>query len=434
MPGAPKSGLGSPVSCRPLASNGCTISVTGTSRSLDQDGNDRPLVSATFEHGLLRLTLTAAATFEGRLSADGGTIAGTWRERGLELPIAFSRVERLPGLRRPQTPQPPFPYIEEQVHFENARAGVRLAGTLTLPESGARHPAVLLISGSGPQDRDETIYGHKPFLVIADHLSRRGIAVLRVDDRGVGGSTGSRTGATSEDYAADARAAVDYLAGREEIDASRIGLVGHSEGGLIAPLVATRGPGVAFIVLLAAPGLPGDELSYLQGQTMLKAAGASAEHLELQGRTQRGITEVLKQETDEAVMRRRIDRVIVEAIGEDGAAILRQSVESQLQQALRPWARFFLFHDPRPVLKAVRCPVLALNGSTDTQVPAAPNLAAIRAALGVTGTVVELPGLNHLFQTSATGALAEYGKIEETFAPAALTAMSDWIAGVVRRQ
>jgi pimeloyl-ACP methyl ester carboxylesterase len=359
------------------------------------------------------------------------------------MPVRLARGDRSAAIpKRPQEPVRPLPYDEVEVQFSNTEAEITLAGTLTVPRTAGPHPAVLLISGSGPQDRNEEVYGHRPFLVIADDLTRRGIAVLRVDDRGVGGSTGSRDAATSEDYAGDALAAVAFLKSRPDIDSRRIGLIGHSEGGLVAPITAARDPSIAFIVLLAAPGLPGAEIAVLQARTMLRAAGAPEAAIETQTRIQTSMLKVLRETTDEAEIRKRGREILREELVRAGdrdatqlSAVERQ-LEPQIRRALTPWSRFFMMYDPRPALGRLQRPVLAMNGTTDSQVPATENLSAIESALRAGGntavTIISLPNLNHLFQTSTTGALSEYAKIEETFAPIALETMGRWVAEQVR--
>jgi pimeloyl-ACP methyl ester carboxylesterase len=340
-------------------------------------------------------------------------------------------------LARPQEPKKPYPYLEEEVSYENKQAGVKFAGTLTLPRSQGPFPAVLLITGSGPQDRDETVFGHRPFLILADYLTRRGIAVLRVDDRGVGGSTGSNADATSEDFVSDTLAGVAFLKGRKEINPKQIGLIGHSEGGMIGPMAAVKSKDVAFLVLLAGPGLPGKDVLVLQGQAILKAKGAAESILAFQRTLQQRMFAVVQEEKENAAAEKKLRQVIAEETAklseEDRKALgdVKASAEGQIQTVLSPWFRFFLTFDPRPTLRQVRCPVLALNGEKDVQVDAKENLAAIDKALKDGGnkdvTVKALPELNHLFQTCQTGGLAEYSKIEETFAPAALEVIGDWI-------
>ena len=348
------------------------------------------------------------------------------------------------GKSRPQEPRPPYPYGEEEVVYENKKDGVQLAGTLTLPRSRGPFPAVLLITGSGPQDRNEAILGHKPFLVLADHLTRLGIAVLRVDDRGVGKSTGKFHEATSEDFAVDAVAGIDYLKTRKEIDSRRIGLIGHSEGGLIASMIAARSTDVAFLVMMAGPGLTGEEILYRQGALISKAEGVSDDLIAQNLAAQKRMFKIVKEEKDNLAAETRIRELaasIREQVTKDGAEMREErkkaihniatGVESQAKMMVSPWFRFFLAYDPLPALMKVRCPVLAINGEKDLQVPARDNLEAIRQALQTGGNknyeVLTLPMLNHLFQTCRTGALSEYAQIEETMSPVALETISKWI-------
>jgi pimeloyl-ACP methyl ester carboxylesterase len=299
-------------------------------------------------------------------------------------------------------------------------------------------PAVLLISGSGPQDRNEEIMGHKPFLVLADYLTRRGIAVLRVDDRGVGGSTGKVGVSTIEDHVGDALAGIEFLKSRKEIDAGKIGLVGHSEGGLVAPAAAVKSPDVAFIVLLAGTGVRGDQIVYSQGELIAKSAGASADAIAKNTDLQRKLFAVLKETQDDeqaATQMREVVKAWKEQLTDAERATfdkIEQLLDAQLKTFTNPWFRHFLAYDPKPVLEMVQCPVLAIVGELDLQVPPDENLPAIEAALKKAGnrdyTVKELPGLNHLFQAATTGSPLEYGQIEETFNPAALKVVGDWIA------
>jgi uncharacterized protein len=338
-----------------------------------------------------------------------------------------------PGARRPQEPLRPLPYVERQVTFRSPAAGIRLAGTLALPAGGGPHPAVVLVAGTGPQDRDATVAGHRPFLVLADHLVRHGIAVLRFDERGVGASGGSHASASTPDFAQDAAAAVAWLATQRDIDGARIGVIGHSEGGMVAPMVASQSARVAFLVLLAAPGLPMREIGVRQAAAVARAEGAAAADVAARVQLSSSILALFRDDLPPDVLQARA-RPVLEAgfagIGLDAAGRQRE-VERALAHYASPWAQFALRHDPAPVLRSVRVPVLALNGGLDVQIEAGPNLAAIAAALRDGGnarvTVRELPGLNHYFQTARTGGISEYGRIPETFAPAALTAISDWV-------
>ena len=310
--------------------------------------------------------------------------------------------------------------------IQNVKANIKLAGTLTMPRSDKQCPAVILISGSGAEDRDETIYGHKPFWIIADYLTRNGIAVLRVDDRGVGGSTGSTADSTSEDFAGDVICEVNFLKTRKEINSSKIGLIGHSEGGIISPIAANKSQDVAFIVMMAGTGLTGEETLYLQNKLILKAAGATDEMIDKQIDFLKEEFAILKNETDEKIIEEKTRELLVKQYGNN-----KEVIEKGLKQMLNPWFQFFLTYDPSPALKKVKCPVLALNGSLDTQVAPKENLAAIESALKEGGnknyTIQELTGLNHLFQTAKTGSVTEYVLIDETISPDALKIISNWI-------
>ena len=403
--------------------------------SLDQGAKDLPVDVISLNDGAVHFEMKRLmAVFDGTLNKEGSEIAGQFKQARASHPLSLKRVAKPTTLNRPQEPKPPYPYDEEEVSYENKRDGVRLAGTLTLPRGKASFPAVILITGSGPQNRNEELLGHKPFLVLADYLTRQGIAVLRVDDRGVGGSTGSIPNSTSENFAADVLAGIEFLKGRKGINQKQIGLIGHSEGGLIAPMVAAQSNDVAFIVLLAGPGLPGEEILYLQGAAILKASGASAEVLARQRASQEMIFAIVKQEKDNAVAEKKVregfDKQMA-GLSEAEKAQANQTPDAQITAVLSPWFRYFLTYDPRPTLAKVKCPVLALNGVNDLQVPVAENLREIEAALKAAGnkdvTIVRLPKLNHLFQTSETGSPSEYGKIEETFAPVALKTVGDWI-------
>jgi pimeloyl-ACP methyl ester carboxylesterase len=332
---------------------------------------------------------------------------------------------------RPQEPKKPYPYDEEEVGYENKRAGVKLAGTLTIPRGKGPFSAVLLITGSGPQDRNESVAGHKPFLLLADYLTRQGIAVLRVDDRGVGASTGSVPNSTTEDFAADVTVGIEYLKTRKDINPKQIGLIGHSEGGVIAPMVAAYTEDVAFIVLMAGTGLSGEEILYLQGELILKAHGANAKQLAKQRATQESMFKILNEEKDPAAAEKRLQEELSKGLTAEERKKSEQAIAVQIKQVNTPWFRYFLTLDPRPALRKVKCPVLAINGENDLQVPANENLREIEGALKAGGnndiTIVRLPKLNHLFQTCETGSPSEYIKIEETIAPVTLRTIGDWV-------
>jgi uncharacterized protein len=412
--------------------------ILGKLDSLDEGFSGLKLSAVALDKSRLGFELKmSAAKYQGKLNAEGTEASGTWSQRGVNIPLTFKQTDKATEMRRPQTPRPPFPYKIEEVNYRSEPGGVNLAGTLTAPADKGPFPAVILISGSGAQDRDETIFQHRPFLVLADALTRRGIAVLRVDDRGVGGSTGSVAKSTIEDFAGDVLAGIAFLKSRSEIDARKIGLIGHSEGGLIAPMVAARSSDVAFIVMLAGTGLPGEEISYMQGRLIAKVMGADEKALEKQFEIQKRLFEIMRTETDRekarARMREAIKKIVSELPEEERKAVSNVDaiVDIEVKKLDSPWLRFFLTFDPRPTLAKVRCPVLALNGEKDLQVPPKENLAEIGKALKQAGNTrvrtKELPGLNHLFQTCKTGAVGEYSVIEETVAPAALKVIGDWV-------
>lgn len=384
----------------------------------------------------VKFVLANIGEFDGKPDAKGESAQGVWKQGGMSTALTLKKLAAPSVVNRPQTPKGPFPYRSEEVAYDSVAKGVRIAGTLTLPEGKGPFPAALLITGSGPQDRDETLLGHKPFLVLADALTRRGIAVLRVDDRGVGGSTGSQATATTADFAEDVRGGVAFLKGDARIKPGRIGLIGHSEGGLIAPIVAASSDDVAFIILLAGPGLPGDEILVAQTDLILKASGADAATTERSVANQRKFLAIakgtvdsqaavaqLKAAQDEMVkLLPEAERKAIQAADPSGAGI---------KALTTPWMRYFLTYDPRPTLAKVRCPVLAINGELDLQVPCRENLDAVEKAIRSGGnprvTARAMPGLNHLFQPTKTGAPSEYATIEETFSPDALKLVGDWI-------
>jgi pimeloyl-ACP methyl ester carboxylesterase len=407
--------------------------MTATLDSIDQGAKDMPVDAITLSDGTLTAELKLiGGKFVGKLDEQAGVIVGTWTQGPNSLPLTLKKTEGDFQLNRPQEPKPPFPYRTEEVQFDNAADNVRLAGTLTLPEGDGPFPAVVLISGSGPQDRDEFLLGHRPFLVLADHLTRRGVAVLRYDDRGVGKSTGDYAKAAIQDFRRDAAAAFAYLQSRREIDPRRIGLCGHSEGGLIAPMVASQSPDVAFIVLMAGTGVTGEEILCRQCELVARSMGVGEADIAKTVALQRKALARLKEDPN-GTSTAEILKELVEAVeSEEDRKAFEQSLSAQTGLIESAWFRSFLVLDPRVALRRVACPVLAINGEKDVQVDPAQNLPEIAAALKEGGnedvTTAMLPGLNHLFQTCKTGAVAEYGQIEETMSPAALEAISDWIA------
>jgi uncharacterized protein len=401
--------------------------LTGSMESPDQGPGAMPVSAAKRDGASLILELkVVGGRFEGTIAKDLSAIEGTWTQGGGSLPLVFKRGGATTAAtpRRPQNPAKPYPYREEDLTYENRQAGIQLAATLTIPQGKGPFPTVALITGSGAQDRDESLLGHRPFLVLADYLTRKGIAVLRTDDRGSAKSGGVFATATTAEFATDTEAAIAYLKTRPEVDSKKIGLIGHSEGGVIAPLVAARNRDVAFIVMMAGSAVPGDQIIVAQAVAIAEAAGVSHAAAAEAGVKQRKVLDIVKQEKDDTVRRQKLR-------AELGAALPDAQFETVYQQLNSPWYRYFLTYDPGPVLRQVTCPVLAINGEKDTQVPAGQNLPVIRKALEAGGNkhfeVVELPGLNHLFQNAKTGAVSEYGQIEETMSPVALEKIASWI-------
>jgi hypothetical protein len=401
--------------------------LTATMDSPDQNVKGLPVTSVTRDGASLKLDLKQIpGAFEGKIAKDLTTIEGTWTQGGGGFPLVLKQVKDAAELerRRPQNPVKPYPYRDEEVSYANPAASIKLAATLTIPPGQGPFPAVLLIVGSGPHDRDEALMGHRPFLVLADYLTRHGIAVLRADKRGVGKSGGNSATATTADFATDAEAGVAYLRGRPEVNPRKIGLVGHSEGGIIAPMVAARNADVAFIVMLAGTGVPGDQILVAQSRLIAEAAGKSPAEAEKNANEQRGVLALVKNEKDNAALESELRKRMA---GKGSEA----QVDAQIKVITSPWFRYFLTYDPAENLRKVWCPVLALNGEKDLQVSPALNLPAIRQALEQGGNkhfeADELPGLNHLFQTARTGAPSEYAEIEETMSPVALEKIADWI-------
>lgn len=391
--------------------------LTGTMDSLDQGANGIALGIVKMEGATVLIPVPSVrGVVEGKLSEDGNEINGNWLQGAANVPLVLKRVKEIPKAARPQEPVKPYPYDETEVSYDSLEAGVRIAGTLTTPRNRKPAPAVLLITGSGAQDRNESLMQHKPFLVLSDYLTRRGIAVLRVDDRGIGGSTGKAAESTSLSFVKDVLAGVSFLKSRPEVDGTQIGLLGHSEGGLIAPMAAAQSKDVRFIVLLAGPGVTGDKIILEQSALISRAMNLSEGAIQAAREQQERVFEILRTEPDETKAREKIQAIA----GAAGA-----------KQAVTPWFRTFIKLDPAEYLKQVTCPVLAINGSLDLQVAPKQNLPAIEKALKEGGnkdfTVKEMPQLNHLLQTAKTGVPSEYGKIEETMSPVALDLIATWI-------
>jgi len=386
---------------------------------------------------------SAHGKFEVAIVPGERILRGTLHQHGSVMPFKMMRLKPgetvSAGPQRPQNPQPPFPYQQREVQVAG-QGGTVLAGTLTLPPGAGKHPAALLLTGTGAQDRDETIAGHKPFWVLADHLTRAGIGVLRLDDRGVGGSGGNTAATSLDGRVQDTLAALRWLAGQPEIDSARMGLIGHSEGGTLAPMVAAikgEAPELAFIVLLAGTGVSGEQVTLTQTEAMLRAKGASPELLALTMKSQAGFIAAARRNASDDEMRKLVTEhvdatlALAGAGGKISAQARDTAITNAMVQVASPAGRGFILADPRPALEQVRCPVLALNGTLDLQVLAEPNLAAIRAALArgknPDVTIEALPGLNHLLQPAKIGTLEEFATLETTMDPGALEKVSSWL-------
>lgn len=406
--------------------------------SVPQQGHKSTVERLVVSPGQLSFELSALkAAYAARWNPDEQAWAGTWTQQGQSIPLVLKRADAKSLV--PKRPQEEAiaaaapAYDSREVSFANDKAGVTLAGTFTVPRGKGPFPAVVLVQGSGPLDRNSRLFGHEPMLVLADHLTRHGIATVRYDKRGIGKSSGSFSGATTLDLAADAEAALRFLRSRTEIDARHIGMLGHSEGGLIAPMVAARDPALGFVVMLAAPGVTGAQLLPEQLALIAAADGMPAAQVAQERGMHQAMLTALASEADLALATSRAQEVVATALREGRYPATMD--QGRLARFAGPWMHGLLRYDPVPALRALRQPVLALNGSLDLQVPAATVLPPIRAALQANPAAVvrELPGLNHVFQRAVTGAGSEYHAIEETMAPVALATIGDWIAATVKR-
>ncbi|AXG73119.1 alpha/beta hydrolase [Flavobacterium arcticum] len=415
---------------------------TATMDSPDQGTMGIPTENVLFDGKEMSFTIPAInGEYKGVYENNG--FVGTFTQNNYPIPLNLGREEiKTEKPKRPQEPVKPYPYYSEEVTFKNEKAGITLAGTLTMPKKEGNFPAVVLISGSGPQNRDEELLGHKPFLVLSDFLTRNGIAVLRYDDRGVATSGGTFEGSTTNDFATDATAAFTYLQSLPSINKRKVGLIGHSEGGTIAPMVANANKDVAFIVLMAGTAIPGDELMMLQNYLLGKANGMPEEELTNLGNINRKIYDVIKEDIPLTEIKTKLYNVfnselkplfISKGISNEQVT---QYINMQVAELSSPWYTNFIRYNPTTALEKVQCPILALNGDKDLQVAAIANLDAIKRAAEKSGnkkvTTKQLSGLNHLFQESSTGSPSEYGSIEQTIAPSALNEISVWILKQVK--
>ncbi len=402
----------------------------------DQGARGIPVTNTTYDKPKIKFEIaTIRVEYDGELS--GNEITGIFRQNGQEFPLKLSRKKmEKEAIRRPQEPTKPYPYHSEDIQFQNPDANITLAGTLSFPKKGDVFPAVILISGSGPQNRNEELLDHKPFLIIADYLTKNGIAVLRYDDRGVAASEGKFNTATSADFATDVESAIAYLKTRKEINPNKIGLIGHSEGGLIAPMVAAKSKDINFIILLAGPGIPGGQILILQQELIARASGISEDTIKESSLANKKIFEMVNNSKGNLKDNLRIllDKTLQDYSNSKipNGMSKEEFIAQQIQRITTPWMRYFIKYNPATALEKVTCPVLALSGDKDLQVPPKENLIAIKDALAKGGnknvTTKTYPNLNHLFQECKTGLPSEYRLIEQTFSPIVLEDLIKWIA------
>lgn len=412
-------------------------SYTGTMDIPQQNAIGITLTSVTFENKTLVFKFDQAKfSYSGKLN-DANEFDGVFSQNGQNFPLRLSRTKtEVKKINRPQEPKPPFAYEIEDVTFQNEKDKITLGGTFTYPRK-ENFPAVILISGSGQQDRNSEIFGHKPFWVIADYLTQNGIGVLRIDDRGVGKSGGNPATSTSYDFATDIEAAVTFIKTKKGVNPKKIGLIGHSEGGMIAPIVASKDKKINFIILLAGPGIPCDELLLEQTYLLGKTSGMSESELENIRKINQSVYSIAKSNKTDTEARKALETVFSSLYSENpefttsSAAEKIQILNQQIDPVLTPWFRYFVRFEPKHYLEKVKCPVLVLNGEKDLQVAPKTNMEGIKNALikarNKNVTLKEYPNLNHLFQECITGTTEEYGAIEQTFSPEVLQDMKDWI-------
>jgi pimeloyl-ACP methyl ester carboxylesterase len=417
--------------------------LSATMDSPDQGATGIPCSDVITKDDSLIITLDKfKSSYAGKLNPNN-TISGRWMQNGVSFMLNLKKVDKVDAPARPQSPVPPFAYKSEDLIYHSKDKSIQYGATITIPEGKGPFPAVIMSTGSGQQNRDEEIMGHKPFAVIADYLTRKGYIVLRVDDRGVGQTTGDVLQATTADFATDVKVGIDYLKSRPEVDKMKIGIIGHSEGGLIAEMVASQSKDVAFIVLLGAPGIPAIQLMEEQNAALYRKLGAEPEAIAAYLPLYNDMAEVVINSKDRAEAGKMINNLVTAWRAKTSKEIVYSTtgitddksqadfVKEFADLSAIPWWKYFMAADPTEYLTKLSCKVLALNGSEDIQIVSQSNLAGIRESLAksksVKYDVMELPGLNHLFQKCRVCAPAEYGMLEETFSPDALAVIGTWL-------
>ena len=408
-------------------------SFMGTLDSPEQDLKNIPVDEIIIKDDSIKINIGAIQRkYHAVIDRKSNVMDGIYiRNRGINFPLVLKKSDTATVLIRPQMPQRPYPYKEEEITFINENDGARLAGTLTIPTGKAPFQAVILISGSGAQDRDESYFGHKPFLVIADYLTRNGILVLRYDDRGVGGSSGDHLQSTTQTNSEDVISAIRFLKSRQDIDTNKIGLIGHSEGSIIATIAANKSQNIAYIILLGAPGLSIEENLYLQNAMIRRAEGISEDMIEQYNLIQRNVFSIIKEELNDSIATEKLRAAYTFDRYQSLPGDIRQSIDERINDLLTPYFRDIIKCDPAGILKKVQCPVLAISGEKDLQGPSKQNLPEIEKALESGNNknfkCIELQGINHMMQTCSKGTISEYSQIEETISPLVLNTIYEWI-------
>lgn len=417
--------------------------LSGTMDSPDQGAKGIALSNVSASGDTLTASIAAIGGKYVGVMQDATHINGNWSQSGRDFTLNIVKGETGGELVRPQTPKPPYDYISEDVIYHNADNSIQYGATITIPHGNGPFPALVLITGSGQENRDEELFGHHPFAVIADYLTKAGYVVLRVDDRGVGQSTGPVKTATSADFAQDVMTSLNYLESRKEVNKKKVGLLGHSEGGMIAPMVATQRKDVDFIILLAGPGVKVTQLMDEQTAAVLKDKGLNEQEVKAYSALNAKVMQSVINSKDTVALKHALnddfdawkaktsDSIVTATTGIYDAATQQAHIEEVMHAMYTPWYRYFIAYDPKPTLEKLSCKVLAINGSKDEQVIAASNLKGIRQALVKSRSkdyeVKEIPGVNHLFQTCKACTLDEYAQLEETMSPEVLKTIGDWL-------
>jgi pimeloyl-ACP methyl ester carboxylesterase len=399
--------------------------------SPDQGAFGIPFSVVSFENNKLACSDKAMGiAYEAELEHD--ELKGVWMQGGMSLPLNLVRGTEPTLPNRPQEPTGDLPYKSKDVEVINAKAGVTLSATLTIPAGDGPFPAVILVSGSGPQDRNSEVFGHKPFLVLSDYLTRNGIAVLRYDDRGVGQSTGDFGTATSLDFAQDAEAAFNFLKSQPTINPKKTGIIGHSEGGMIAPMVAATNKEIGYVVLIAGPAVSIDELLIAQTTAIAKSNGASDDEIAPVVDFNNSFYQYVQNQTSVDSSLNNLEDFLAKNSpkNSDGETEPIDEMKKYLTPMLTPWFQYFISYNPQENLSKMKCPVLAIYGSLDLQVPSTLNINVLEPIFQkskIKHTIIELKNHNHIMQVASTGSVNEYVQIEQTFSPEALETISNWI-------